>query len=172
MKKILCASVLVVALTLVLMACEKDDICGKDEPTTPSLLLEFYDYNDQNRQMNNLVEAYVSGRENEIIKSNGYKLKLPLKLAEPETSWILKTTVIVNNQQQIKLDTLTFKYVVNTHYLNKACGYISTFSLKQDGTSPLLNGSATITTGNWIKFYITETNEIQDDKKAHFKIYY
>lgn len=166
------ASVLLLVVTLVLMACEKDDICGANEPTTPSYLIEFYDYNDQDKPMNRLVEAYVPGRDEDVIQSSGNKLKLPLQLSQQQTDWVLKATIIEDGKQQVKLDTLTLKYKVNTFYLNKACGYISTFSLKQDGSSPLLNNKANTFTGNWIRLYITETNEIKDDEKAHFKIYY
>ncbi|MDR0229936.1 MAG: hypothetical protein LBI72_12875 [Flavobacteriaceae bacterium] len=172
MKKTLCAFALILISTIGFIACEKDDICGKEEPTTPSFLIEFYDFDDQNVGKTNLVEAYVAGREEDLIKSSGNKLRLPLKLDQPETEWILQTSQVINNQTVVVKDTLTYKYIVNTHYLNRACGYVSTFSLKQDGSSPTLNGQTNIFTGNWIKHYITQTNEIVDETQAHFKIYY
>ncbi len=173
MKKILFTNVLTIAaFAVTLTACEKDDICGATESTTPKYLIEFYDYEDQDIAKNGIVEAYVAGREDEIIQSTSNQLSLPLKLDQQETTWILLIKT-AQDQETIELrDTLTLKYRVNTFYLNKACGYISTFSLLQDGTSPLLNGKSNTTTGNWIKQYVTETNEIENEEEAHFKIYY
>lgn len=172
MKKLILAAFCLGIGGLVFSACEKDDICGAEEPTTPNFLIEFYNFEDQGIPKNDLVEAFVAGREKDLIKSKGNKLLIPLRLDQPESSWILRSIKRTANQTDTLYDTLTFKYTINTRYLNKACGYVSTFSLTQDGTSPTLNGEANQNSGNWIKYYTTETNEIQDSKKAHFKIYY
>lgn len=172
MKKLILTAFCLGIGSLVFSACEKDDICGTEEATTPNFLIEFYNFDDQGIAKNDLVEAFVAGREKNVIKSSGNKLLIPLRLDQPESSWILKSIRRTQNQTDTLYDTLTFKYQINTKYLNKACGYVSTFSLSQDGTSPALNGKAEQTSGNWIKHYTTETNEIQDSKKAHFKIYY
>ncbi|MEC4116179.1 DUF6452 family protein [Myroides phaeus] len=172
MKKLILAGVLLCIGSIAFVACEKDDICAETEPTTPSFRVEFYNYEDQDIPRNERVEAFVAGREKEVIVNSGNKLTLPLRLDQPETAWILKSTQKVNNENVVLYDTLTFKYKITTKYLNKACGYVSTFSLSQDGTSPQLNGDATSTTGNWIKQYITETNEIVNEDEAHFKIFY
>ncbi|MCC9044113.1 DUF6452 family protein [Myroides sp. M-43] len=172
MKKLILVALCLGIGSIVFSACEKDDICGEYEETTPNFLIEFYSFEDQGIAKNDLVEAFVAGREKNIIKSNGNKLLIPLRLDNQESEWILKSVRRTQNQVDTLYDTLTFKYKINTKYLNKACGYVSTFSLNQDGTSPMLNGEAQQTSGNWIKHYTTETNEIQDSKKAHFKIYY
>lgn len=172
MKKLILAGVLLCIGSIAFVACEKDDICAETEPTTPSFLVEFYNYEDQDIPRNERVEAFVAGREEEVILNSGNKLSLPLRLDQPETAWILKSTQTINNESKVLYDTLTFKYKITTTYLNKACGYVSTFSLNQDGTSPQLNGNASSTSGNWIKQYITETNEIVNQDEAHFKIFY
>ncbi len=172
MKKTILLASIASFFTMIFMACEKDDICGKNEDTTPNFLIEFYNYEDQGVPKNNLVTAYAVGKEDEIITNTGNKLSLPLRLDEQETAWVLQSKQS-DGQEIITLnDTLTLKYKVNTFYLNKACGYVSTFSLNQNGTSPLLNGKSNVTRGNWIQLYITETNEITTDEYAHFKIYY
>ncbi|WP_025126190.1 DUF6452 family protein [Myroides odoratimimus] len=172
MKKLILAAVFLSLGSFIFSACEKDDICGADEPTTPNFLIEFYNFEDQGIAKNDLVEAFVAGREKNVIKSKANKLLIPLRLDNQESEWILKSIRRTQNQTDTLYDTLTFKYKINTKYLNKACGYVSTFSLNQDGTSPMLNGESQQTSGNWIKYYTTETNEIQDSKQAHFKIYY
>lgn len=161
--------------TLAFVACEKDDICGKEEPTTPNYKIQFFNYEDQEVAKNGLVEAYAIGIP-DTIRSTGNTLLLPLRLDQPATDWVLQIQEVKGKETLIIRDTLSLKYRVNTRYLNKACGYISTFSLLQDGTSPLLNGLANVTKGNWIKLYITETNEIENnlenENDAHFKVYY
>ncbi len=172
MKKIIIASLLISIGSIAFIACEKDDICAETEPTTPSLVVEFFNYEDQDIPRTETIQAYTAGRDKDLISSSGNKLILPFRLDQQETSWILKRTVRFQEQTDTLRDTLTFKYRINTTYLNKACGYVSTFSLFQDGTSPQLNGDADKTAGNWIKQYITETNEIKDQDEVHFKIYY
>ncbi len=161
--------------TLAFVACEKDDICGKEEPTTPNYKIQFFNYEDQEVAKNGLVQAYAIGIP-DTIRSTGNTLLLPLRLDQQETDWVLQIQEIKGKETLIIRDTLSLKYRINTRYLNKACGYISTFSLLQDGTSPLLNGQANVTKGNWIKLYRTETNEIENnlenENDAHFKVYY
>jgi len=161
--------------TLAFVACEKDDICGKEEPTTPNYKIQFFNYEDQEVAKNGLVQAYAVGIP-DTIRSTGNTLLLPLRLDQQETDWVLQIQEIKGKETLIIRDTLSLKYRINTRYLNKACGYISTFSLLQDGTSPLLNGQANVTKGNWIKLYRTETNEIENnlenENEAHFKVYY
>lgn len=153
------------------VACEKDDICGTTEPTTPNYKIQFFNYEDQEVPQNGLVEAYAIGIQ-DTIRSTGNTLLLPLRLDQQQTDWVLQTREIRGNETFILRDTLSLKYRVNTHYLNKACGYVSTFSLLQDGTSPQLNGKVNTTRGNWIKLYITETNEIENEDQTHFNVYY
>ena len=155
----------------VFSACEKDDICGKTEPTTPQYKIEFFDYEDQEIKKTGLVEAYAVGIQ-DTIKSTGNTLLLPLRLDQQQTDWVLQIKETKGKETLIHRDTLTLKYRVNTQYLNKACGYVSTFSLLQDGSSPQLNGAANATKGNWIKLYITETNEIENAEQTHFNLYY
>ncbi|WP_353100352.1 DUF6452 family protein [Myroides odoratus] len=175
MKKIMVIASFLCLATLAFVACEKDDICGKEEPTTPNYKIQFFNYEDQEVAKNGLVEAYAIGIQ-DTIRSTGNTLLLPLRLDQPATDWVLQIQEVKGKETLIIRDTLSLKYRVNTRYLNKACGYISTFSLLQDGTSPLLNGQANVTKGNWIKLYRTETNEIENnlenENDAHFKVYY
>ncbi|UVD79558.1 MULTISPECIES: DUF6452 family protein [Myroides] len=172
MKRILYASIAILIGSLSFVACEKDDICAETEATTPSFLIEFFNYEDQDIPRTERIEAYALGFEEQKIASSGNKLVLPLRLDQPETSWVLSRTIREQEETYVLSDTLTYKYKINTSYLNKACGYVSTFSLNQDGTSPLLNGDKERTEGNWIQLYITETNEILNQDEAHFTIYY
>ena len=178
MKKILVIVSFLCLAAFAFTACEKDDICGKDEPTTPNYKIQFYNYEDQEVPQNGLVEAYAVGIQ-DTIRSTGNTLRLPLRLDQQQTDWVLQIKQTKGKETVILRDTLSLKYRVNTKFLNKACGYVSTFSLVQDGSSPQLNGKVNVTKGNWIKLYITETNEIdnnleskENEKQAHFKVFY
>ncbi|MHC5201666.1 DUF6452 family protein [Myroides sp. LJL119] len=171
MKKTLFAALILGISCFVVSSCEKDDICSQEEPTTPSLVVEFFDYLDQEVPNNGLVRAYVVGEPDHIIQSNSNKIILPLRLDASTTSWVLEISKQDQDQVSVFKDTLSFAYQVHTKYLNKACGYVSTFSLNQDGSSPLLNGKKQ-STGNWIKQYQTQKNEITDQNEAHLKIFY
>lgn len=172
MRKLIIAAFTLTMSTLVLSGCEKDDICSADEPTTPNLIVEFYDYLDQEIPNNGIVRAYALGQTDHVIQSTSNKIILPFRLDEQQTTWVLESVDRTSQELEVKKDTLTFSYRVETFFLNKACGYVSHFFLNQDGSSPLLNGKQNNTKGNWIKQYQTQTNEITDQTQAHFKIFY
>ena len=172
MKKYLAVSLLVLSAISIFISCEKDDICGETEPTTPGLYVAFFNYEDQNIQRLETITAYAVGQEDKTIQSNGNKLILPFRLDKQETTWVLNRSIGIGTEKVVVKDTLTFKYRTTTDFLNKACGYVSTFSLLQNGTSPVLNGKEDVKEGNWIKLYETLTNEIENDETPHFQIYY
>ncbi len=170
-KKIITALILSIGF-IGLSGCEKDDICSAQEPTTPSLVVEFYEYLDQDIPNNGIVRAYAVSEPDHLIQSIGNKIILPFRLDQQTTSWVLESLTQNGQELSVKSDTLTFSYRIETFFLNKACGYVSNFYLNQDGSSPLLNGKANQSEGNWIQQYQTQTNEITSEEQAHLKIFY
>ena len=60
-------------------SCEKDDICESGTPTTPRLIIEFYDNNNITIKKN--IENLVIGTDTEVavLKFNGVsKIEIPL----------------------------------------------------------------------------------------------
>lgn len=154
-------------------ACEKDDLCSEDTPTTPLIYIKFYNVDDQNQpNSQGFVMAQAIGFQDSIMRS-GNELKLPLQLNANETSWILKLeTRDEQNNEIIAYDTLTFKYQPLTEYVNKACGYKTMFVLDEKNTMPIINGNENTKQGHWIRTYELVTSYIDNDYEEHIKIFY
>lgn len=153
-----------------LSACEKDDICPKETDTTPLIRIKFYRADDQN-QVNNSGTLYAKalGFNDSIVRSNN-ELKLPLQLNKEETTWILTLESLnEDNEPIIQQDTLRFIYTPHTEYLNKACGYRTTFILNEESKMPILNDNKE---GNWIANYELQTSFIENEEEEHLKIFY
>lgn len=175
MKKIALSILLLTLSCFIFSGCEKDDICSSSEQTTPNLVVAFYNYDDQDIPNTKKVTAYAlldNQADPKEIVSNGGEIILPFRLDQQSVTWVLESSQTINNQVITLRDTLEFKYHINTTYLNKACGYISTFSLNQDGSSPVLNNTPGQQSGHWIRQYSTQTNEIVNQDEPHFKIFY
>lgn len=169
MKKLLVYSSLVIGF-LTLLACEKDDICPEDTDTTPLVYVKFYRVEDQN-QSNTSGTVYAKALGfNDTIYRTGNELKLPLQISKEETTWVLMLESLDDqNQRQIQHDTLKFIYTPRTEYLNKACGYRTTFVLNEQTKMPILNDNKE---GNWISIYELQTSFIENEQEEHLKIFY
>lgn len=169
MKKLLAYSTLLLGI-LALTACEKDDICPEGTDTTPLIFMKFYRVEDQN-QSNTTGTVYAKAIGfNDTIFRKGNELKLPLQINKEETTWVLTlNSVDEENQPIVRQDTLKFLYTPKTDYLNKACGYRTTFVLNEQTKMPILNDNKE---GNWISIYELQTSFIENEQEEHLKIFY
>ncbi len=163
----------VLLILLAISGCEKDDICAETTPTTPSVLIRFFDRLDPIRPNSAGTLKYYELGNPKILTRSGSEIKLPLRLDSNETTWVLELTTLNNaGEEDVKRDILTFKYGIETTYLNKACGFINTFNLVDNSTAnpnPKLNENGQ---GNWInRFQLMSTN-ISTEIDEHIKIYY
>lgn len=178
MKKLLL--VLVFATTIFsLWNCEKDDICEEGTPTTPRLIIEFYDNNNPTalKSVTDL-KVIADGEANGIVfnenatgdekyRFNGNKLQLPLKT----TADFVKYSFIINegnaNTALINTDGIDINYTREDVYISRACGFKTVFEL----TNPngmVLNPDAL----NWIEQITVQTNTIANENEVHVKIYF
>ncbi len=158
-------------LLLAVVSCEKDDICPETTPTTPSVFIRFFDRLEPlSANSNGVLVAYEVGNE-KLITRSGSEIKLPLRLDNNDTAWVLQlTTVSDTGTDIIRRDTLTFKYEIETIYVSKACGYKNVFTLSTSTeNNPKLNHNGI---GNWINRYEIMTTNITTETDEHIKIYY
>lgn len=172
--------VLIFATTAVsLWNCEKDDICEEGTPTTPKMIIEFYDNNNPttHKAVTDL-KAVADGEPNGIIfdetktddakyRFNGDSLQLPLKT----TADLVKYTLTLNDGNAIPAlineDKIDINYTRDNIYISRACGYKTVFQL----TDP--NGMAlTPDANNWIKEITVVTNAITNENEVHVKIFH
>jgi hypothetical protein len=158
-------------------SCEKDDICAEGTPTTPNIIIAFYDIDNplQANPISNL-KYYVEGRTDTItITASSTTIKVPLEVTAPSTKWgfILQTPAPGGNVT-LNTDYLTFTYTTQQLYVSRACGYKSLFYLTED-TDTAPNPLLTDAPGEnllWIKDIRVEKTNIEDENEAHINIYY
>jgi hypothetical protein len=179
MKKIL----LVFMIGLLALSCEKDDICDANTPTTPRLIIKFYD--NQNPASVRLVKdlritSIVDGVEKAIIfeKSNTEILNdsmvaLPLKVNENLTDYKFTFNSKSEIQSLISIDDLTFNYTRKDEFVSRACGFKTLFEMNASNQNPIIiNETPGITAGNWIKGVQITQPKIYNENETHIKIFF
>jgi hypothetical protein len=164
--------------------CEKDDICDPNTPTTPQLVIEFFDAADpvktrtdmflkvyQEEVKDTLAFNPSSFGELKYITNNS-KIKLPLRV----TANKVKYKLIFNNKlkEPRVIDDIEFNYTRENVFVSRACGFRTIFDLKgPDVFDPaILNGKKDIFTGNWIKNITITKSKINDENETHVKIFF
>ncbi|MBE8723917.1 DUF6452 family protein [Flavobacterium hungaricum] len=140
-------------------SCEKDDICDANTPTTPRLVITFYDDIDPTTPapvLNLKVEG--EGEDTPIIfnpgaageaqyLANTSSIKLPLKTNEDTVTYKFTYNANSPTPGAIVVDYLTFRYTRENIYVSRACGFKMNFVLDplepyvhtSDGTPWMLN---------------------------------
>lgn len=140
-------------LLVVTLACERDDICAEGTPTTPRLLIGFYDIANQDEFKpvsrltaygENLVldengqptQPTVSSSATLVFNANTTELALPL-LVGPEgedlvTRFVLEQSTNFrlddNENTSSNEDIIEIRYKPQFVYVSRACGYKSIFT--------------------------------------------
>jgi hypothetical protein len=160
------------------ISCEKDDICAEGTPTTPSLVIRFFE--DTNRsQPKNVTNLRViaEGMETGVPfgttdVTSASTIQIPLRTDADQTVYrfIHRATATDGTTNE---DRITFNYTRNEIYVSRACGYKTHFNL----TSTNPDVAAVYdpgTDGPWIAadgITIERTN-IEDENEAHINIYF
>ena len=163
MKKALKNTFLALAF-LSFLACEKDDICTQDDPTTAGVVIEFFDINNPNTAKTPTGLIAQANGSQLGISAQGNKLTLPLLVNNTHTTWQLILNADDTDPNNDIVDQIDFDYVVNHQFVSKACGYKAIFSLNE--TSPVMN------TTNWIQNLNLLNTNITSQNETHIKIYF
>lgn len=162
--------------------CEKDDICDANTPTTPRLIIEFYDdanptvlKNVVNLRVTEVVtnksvvfnESLIETNEARYLL-NASKLSLPLKTGEDvvKYSFALNYGAVPGEN----VDFFEVNYTGEDVYVSRACGFKTVFTLRD--TNPIINSDNTTPDSEWIKGINIETNAIENENETHVKIYF
>ena len=182
MKKIMFVLLLI---SFFFAACEKDDICDPSTPTTPRLVLQFYDNNNVslNRKTTNLkiiglgdgmVDTNYLPNESGGETWNDTVVYLPLRVNENATKYKLILNVDTDETTTELTDVLEINYTRNDVYISRACGFKTLFDLFGDPLRDpfILNNTPDATSGNWIKNIQVIQSQINDENEAHIKIFF
>ncbi|MDB4108635.1 DUF6452 family protein [Flavobacteriaceae bacterium] len=159
-------------LILIICSCEKDDVCSENAPTTPRLVIEFYDITaPEKTKIVPGLKAFGIDETNEIVEIinetvlNRTILTVPLDINNTQTQfklyerYDLKDAVVNGNP-----DIITITYNIEKVYISKACGYSNNFEI--------LTFSITEDSSLWMDNSEIILNQITNENDIHVKIFH
>ncbi|WGD34324.1 DUF6452 family protein [Olleya sp. YS] len=167
--------VLLFVMLASVFTCERDDLCPETTPTTPSLIIEFFDNATQDSPKN-VFDLYVIGEDNNIVLP-GYSLVdtneliLPLRTDQDSTTFKIISNAVLDSDGNLtddgNEDIVTISYQREDVYVSRACGYKTIFNnvvVSVDGG----------TDGNWIIFTEAAFDNltIEDETITHYFFYH
>ena len=162
------------ALLLFILAfnsCEKDDICAETTPTTPKLIIEFYDSaNPENtKNVTNLkVTGFNDANEGVDLPSVNITttntINLPLRTDKDQTKFTFHKEYDSGNLSSGNPDIVTISYQREDVFVSRACGFKTIFkelilTVETDGD-------------NWILDYEIINSTVENEITAHVKIFH
>jgi|SRR5690625_659191 len=151
-------------LCLLVSACQHNDICTENQPSTPKLVIKFYNFDhpdklkpvkDFNAKEVNSENFYFENNRNDTL------IKIPLRTSSSSTTYELLN---FKDQSNEKSDIVEFHYSSEEIYINRPCGFRSTFS---DIEVTHLENS-----NSWIKAVEIKQENINDENNPHIYIFH
>jgi hypothetical protein len=160
----------ILVLSLFFHSCEKDDICTPETPTTPRLIIEFYD-SENTSVLKQVANLAVKGQGlNTALNFNLVsKIELPLKTSEDQTLYDF-TINSTSATSVFNVDKIEINYTRRDIYISRACGFKTYYSLN------LLNSVVETNPENdtvlWIKDINVIRNNIENEDNVHIKMFF
>jgi hypothetical protein len=148
--------------------CEKDDLCAEATPTTPRVVIEFYDTANPTTLKNVTNLGIIAPGFTEGLSFNGVsKIVAPLKTSDDVTILNFIQNGSDEDDMNDNSDQITFNYTRKDIYISRACGYKTIFTLND------VNGVELQTdTDNWIQSITVENTLIDNENETHVKIHF
>jgi hypothetical protein len=148
---------------LMLLSCEKDDICLEGTPATPRMIILFKDHeNPQSKKQVTKLLIKGLGQVDSLTIFSGDSIAIPLRNNYEFTQY----EFTLNTSSPTLSDSLQINHRQFDIYINRACGYKSNFILENPFYYKLTNGDG------WIKSIEKIRDTLSDEKKSHLAIYH
>ena len=171
MKKI--SLLVLVIIVFLYLSCERDDICPESTPTSPSLIIDVFDFESQD-DSKNVFGLLIAGADRTDILP-GYaivstdNLVLPLKTSENSTQYSLIKEAVLDTDGVLTSgneDVITINYSRKEVFVSRACGYKTiyenvTLTVVQDGDNWILSSTP-----------LNPNQSVEDETTAHFNIFH
>lgn len=185
MKKIIA---LLLVFTFGLSSCEKDDICDANTPTTPRLVIAFFEITTP-LVPKNVVNLKVigEGETNGIIfnatatdatkyQTNANTVSIPLKTTKNSTTYSFIFDSGNPNPAAVNTDVIKFNYTHQDVYVSRACGFKTIFTLNPVSTiapiSTPFDQTDPAGDGLWMQRVIVQKYNIDNENEIHIKVYF
>ncbi|NCF31436.1 MAG: hypothetical protein GWP29_06100 [Bacteroidetes bacterium] len=150
-------------ILLTLFSCEKDDICLEGTPATPRMIVLFKDYeNPQNKKGVTKLLIRGLGLADSLTAFSGDSIAIPLRNNYEFTQY----EFTLSTSSPTLSDSLQINHRQFDTYINRACGYKSTFIFENPFYYELTQS------GGWIKNIEKISDTLSDEKKSHLAIYH
>ena len=142
-------------------SCEKDDICLSDTPSSPRLIVKMVDKDDPTlyKLANDLLIKVVDNDSINIKSSDSIILNL-----NPYKNYTQFEFILNQGSENQNIDTLQINYSLNNIYIDRACGYKTSFIFNSNALT-LINEK-----NNWIESYLILKDTIINEEQAHMAI--
>lgn len=171
-------SLLVILIILIGTSCERDDICAETTPTTPHLIIRFYDIDEQDNTKQvrlltvNGVDPEGNVLENIVTNQSTDSIVLPLRFQNENivtaSRFELKRDsdfdTDTNETTFSNTDVIVVSYTPKFVYVSRACGYKSVFNETQN--------TLILDSDNWIFSYEIINPTIDNENSAHIILYH
>ncbi|MCL9771162.1 DUF6452 family protein [Flavobacterium sp. HXWNR69] len=149
--------------------CEKDDICAEGTPTTPRLIIEFYNAATPTavKNVSNLKVIAPNRTDDGFIFNEVSKIEIPLKTSADITTLNFIQNGNTTNTADDNVDVVTFNYGRADEYISRACGFKTLFYLNTTNPVEVTNDGS-----NWIQNIIVTQPYIETENEVHVKIYF
>lgn len=172
---------LLLLFTFGLSSCEKDDICDANTPTTPRLVMTFYDISNPTKTKNvSNLKVIGDGMEQGIVfneslaeddslryVTSGSTVSIPLKVNDTTSTFKFINNSL--NTTTINTDVVRFRYNTQNIYVSRACGYKTIFELKNP--LPFVQTDPDADTF-WMTQIDLENPNIEFENETHIKVYF
>lgn len=178
MKKIICFLLL---FTFGLSSCEKDDICDGNTPTTPRLVISFYDINatTTKKTVTNLKVIGEGQTQGIVFNSSaideakyltsGDSIAIPLKTDKDSTTYSFILNSGSSNTTLTNTDVIKFNYTRQNVYVSRACGFKTIYKL--DTQIPFVQTDPA-GDGLWMTVVQVKNPNIERENETHIKVFF
>ncbi|HEX8268557.1 MAG TPA: DUF6452 family protein [Flavobacterium sp.] len=165
---------LILTITLFLSGCEKDDICDANTPTTPRLIIEFYNSASPSELKPVDDLKLISDIEGiDTTFADVTRIAVPLQTTADVTRYRFVLNYNSTDPALIYEDTLEFNYTRENIFVSRACGYKTLFTLNDNPELPdgvILNDDPNTDLGSWIDNIVVEKNNLETENEVHIRI--
>ncbi len=155
---------LIFLMVLILFSCEKDDICLEGTPATPRMIVLFKDYeNPQSKKEVSKLLIRGLGLVDSLTIFSGDSIAIPLRNNYEFTQYEF---TLRTSSPTLLSDSLQINHRQFDTYINRACGYKSTFGFENPFQYKLTQGEG------WIKSVEKIRDTLSDEENSHLAIYH
>jgi hypothetical protein len=159
--------VLLFLLIGVISACTKDDICTKETPTTPFLVIKFKSKINPllSENVTNLtVTTIVNNDSIDIYKSQTIdSILIPLNTLANTTEYLFTENNTSSNPGNT--DKVIFTYQADNIYINRACAFKAIFK-------ELITQLEIVEGENWISEIEVNQSTVENEDETHVTIFH